>query len=438
VTHDLTSTPGSPALHPDEPDAARWKVHRRRTKYESEWVNVYLDDVELPDGTHIDHHVLAMPKASQTAIVLNDARDHVLLIWRHRFITDKWGWEVPAGWVEPGEDRKESIRREILEETGYEVKKLDRFIEYDAIPGLSSMHFAAWMATAGERVQEPDKREVTDVEWIPIHDIGSLTTNGLITDGPSVIAVSLLLALQHGVKTRNADTSPSSVLDYARELVPILRSDMHWVSTEYTYGGYWKTNDTTSILVMVARATAAIEFLRQYAGADSLWAIRANELYLNKGENQSIESGVRAVGDLIEAWINQVESGIAEVVGAKSRQEVGQLSTDLMVQVRQLIEDRRAHPAAAIVLCGAALEIALRAVTEAHQLDIEERPTISAYVKACRRAELLTKQDVKDIEQIAGMRNSAAHGEFADLSAERAALMEQQTNLMIRRLSDLI
>ena len=76
----------------------RWKVHGRRTMYESDWVNVYLDDVELPDGTHIDHHVLTMPKASQTAIVVDDTRDQVLLIWRHRFITDKWGWEVPAGW----------------------------------------------------------------------------------------------------------------------------------------------------------------------------------------------------------------------------------------------------------------------------------------------------------------------------------------------------
>ena len=45
----------------------RWKVHGRRTMYESDWVNVYLDDVELPDGTHIDHHVLTMSKASQAA-----------------------------------------------------------------------------------------------------------------------------------------------------------------------------------------------------------------------------------------------------------------------------------------------------------------------------------------------------------------------------------
>ena len=86
-----------------------WKVHGRRTMYESDWVNVYLDDVELPDGTHIDHHVLTMPKASQTAVVLNRTEDQILLIWRHRFITDTWGWEVPAGWVEPDERSRKKL-----------------------------------------------------------------------------------------------------------------------------------------------------------------------------------------------------------------------------------------------------------------------------------------------------------------------------------------
>jgi hypothetical protein len=31
------------------------------------------------------------------SIVVMDEDDRVLLLWRHRFITDTWGWEVPAG-----------------------------------------------------------------------------------------------------------------------------------------------------------------------------------------------------------------------------------------------------------------------------------------------------------------------------------------------------
>jgi 8-oxo-dGTP pyrophosphatase MutT (NUDIX family) len=33
------------------------------------------------------------------------------MIWRHRFITDTWGWEVPAGWADDGEEPEDNIRR---------------------------------------------------------------------------------------------------------------------------------------------------------------------------------------------------------------------------------------------------------------------------------------------------------------------------------------
>jgi 8-oxo-dGTP pyrophosphatase MutT (NUDIX family) len=172
----------------------RWKVHGRRTMYESDWVNVYLDDVELPDGTHIEHHVLTMPKASQTAIVLNESRDQVLLIWRHRFITDKWGWEVPAGWVEPGEMPEEAIRREVLEETGYEVDEATPLIEYDAIPGLSTMHFTTWLVVGGRKIRPAEGLEASRVEWHQLTDIATQLSAGNVSDGPSLTALSYFLA----------------------------------------------------------------------------------------------------------------------------------------------------------------------------------------------------------------------------------------------------
>jgi 8-oxo-dGTP pyrophosphatase MutT (NUDIX family) len=45
--------------------------------------------------------------------------DKVLLMWRHRHVTDTWGWEIPAGRVEDGETPEHAAAREAEEETGW-------------------------------------------------------------------------------------------------------------------------------------------------------------------------------------------------------------------------------------------------------------------------------------------------------------------------------
>ncbi|MFE0529822.1 hypothetical protein ACFW0V_19700 [Micromonospora parva] len=227
----------------------------------------------------------------------------------------------------------------------------------------------------------------------------------------------------------------NDVLEYARALASDLESDMAWESGDF--GGYWAAFNFTLKPRIEARGTAALEFFRQYAGSESFWTERALSIYQDKVEHQSMESGVRALSDLLRTWADQVEAGVVEVAGSRSWAEFGVASTDLMSQVRRLLEDRNAHPAAAIVLCGAALEIALRAIVEERNIECDERPTLSVLTRVLRRAQVITAQDVKDLDQCAGLRNLAAHGDFESLSPERAGLMEQQTNILLRRLADL-
>jgi hypothetical protein len=222
------------------------------------------------------------------------------------------------------------------------------------------------------------------------------------------------------------------VLAYARQQAYELEKDMTW-----NENGFWQASDRSMVQMIAARAVAALEFFRQYAGEDSYWTQRAMAVYQNRGENQSLETGARGVGELLRAWYDQVEAGIVEIAGSRAWAEVGIVSTDVMSQVRRLLADGEAHPAAAIVLCGAALEIALRSVVQARSLTLPERPTLSALTGVLRKADLITVQDVKDLEQCAGLRNLAAHGAFDNLSHERAGLMEQQTNILLRRLADL-
>jgi hypothetical protein len=57
----------------------RWKVHGERLLHESDTVRLELADIELTDGTRVDHHVIRIP-FEVVSIVVADTDGNVLLI----------------------------------------------------------------------------------------------------------------------------------------------------------------------------------------------------------------------------------------------------------------------------------------------------------------------------------------------------------------------
>jgi len=178
----------------------KWKTHNRREIYRSKWIELWLDDIEVPSGRRFEHHVLRFPRRSTTAIVIRD--DKILMIWRHRFITDTWGWEVPAGWADIGEDPANAIRREIEEETGWRVQSVKAMNSYYAINGIGDMQFTVFLSHDAIHIGNPaDTDETECVGWIPIEDLPRLIATGMILDGPTLMALSYYLGVYRPLHT---------------------------------------------------------------------------------------------------------------------------------------------------------------------------------------------------------------------------------------------
>jgi 8-oxo-dGTP pyrophosphatase MutT (NUDIX family) len=173
---------------------SRWTVHSTRPAYQSEWVDVWLDDVELPDGERFEHHVVKFPRRSVGAVVVD--RDQTLMIWRHRHITEAWGWEIPAGWADHGEDLARAAAREVEEETGYRAASLSPLVEYNNLSGISTMRYHVFLATDVAQVGRPDEAEASRVQWTPVADLPQLVADGQVVDGPSLTALLYYLAVR--------------------------------------------------------------------------------------------------------------------------------------------------------------------------------------------------------------------------------------------------
>ena len=86
----------------DEP--SRWRTLGERVIYDNPWVWLGQIDVEIPGGERFWHHVVRLHRAA--VMVLADDQDRVMMLWRHRFVQDRWGWSCPAAWSMRARNRK--------------------------------------------------------------------------------------------------------------------------------------------------------------------------------------------------------------------------------------------------------------------------------------------------------------------------------------------
>jgi 8-oxo-dGTP pyrophosphatase MutT (NUDIX family) len=171
----------------------RWTVHGERSLYESEFMNLRLVDVELPSGARFEHHVLRFPREAAATVVHDPARG-VLLLRRHRFVTDSWGWEIPGGRVDEGETPAEAAARETLEETGWRPGPVRHLFSYHPAPGGVDQTFHVFAADAAVEEGPPDVDEAERVEWVPLERVRGLVRDGEVSDGYSLTALLWLLA----------------------------------------------------------------------------------------------------------------------------------------------------------------------------------------------------------------------------------------------------
>jgi 8-oxo-dGTP pyrophosphatase MutT (NUDIX family) len=179
-------------------DGLRWMVHGERTVYDNRWVRLALVDVEPPNGKRFEHHVVRLGRVAVALVVDGDER--VLTLWRYRFATDSWGYELLGGLVDEGEEPAETARREVEEESGWRpVGAGEHLIGFQPLPGMVDAPVDVFLFRGAKEVGEPtDTEEAARIEWIPVDRLLELTRRGELLGAGTIIPVLLYLLSRTG------------------------------------------------------------------------------------------------------------------------------------------------------------------------------------------------------------------------------------------------
>lgn len=170
-----------------------WQIHGERTVYDNPWVKLTLVDVEPPGVDRFEHHVVRLQRVAITAVL--DDSDRVLMLWRYRFVPDAWGWELPGGIVESGEDAITAAAREVEEETGWRPTDMEHVVTFQPMVGMVDSPHEIFVAHGATQVGEPeDGEEAGHLEWVPLADIPRLMTAGQLMGAGTLVALLHVLA----------------------------------------------------------------------------------------------------------------------------------------------------------------------------------------------------------------------------------------------------
>ena len=189
---DVTDQPASDRRSPEEVEKGSWTIHREWALYSSEWVAAHGRRGATRRQPHRSppHPCPATGGGDDRARRRPAARDVAA-----RFISDTWGWEIPAGKVDPGETPAEAAARETEEETGWRPGPLTHLAATTRPMGSPISTSTSSLPPTPPISATRPTRTRRRVEWLPGRRGRPLARDGQFGDGLSFSSVARWLAV---------------------------------------------------------------------------------------------------------------------------------------------------------------------------------------------------------------------------------------------------
>jgi len=157
----------APAVNDKSDDERPVRNFDRRKALENTKWNVYLDHIRTDQGVEVRNYMVVEPKirldGKVSGVAVLPVIDAKLILRRaYRYPLEQYFWEIPRGFVEPGETSEYSALRELSEEAGMICAPEDlRFLgsvapEASTLAGMVDIFVALKCRPGGTRdMQEP-------------------------------------------------------------------------------------------------------------------------------------------------------------------------------------------------------------------------------------------------------------------------------------------
>jgi ADP-ribose pyrophosphatase len=171
-------------------DVEAHEVLATERAFEGHIIDVFRDQVRLPDGRTVTWERVAHPGAVGMVPLKEDGK--VVMVRQYRHAVRGVILEIPAGKLDSGEDPVDCANRELAEETGMKAAEMIPLSEFYNSPGYSDERFFAYLARGlSPAPGEAEEDEFLELVEIDLDSATSLIASGQIRDAKSIIGLML-------------------------------------------------------------------------------------------------------------------------------------------------------------------------------------------------------------------------------------------------------
>ena len=156
--------------------------------YKGKIIDLSVETVTLPNGATADLEVISHPGAA-AVVPMKDGRT-VILVRQYRHAVGRFIYEIPAGKLHPGEDPRDCAAREVEEETGYKVGRLEPILSFLTTPGFTNEIIHIFLgAELSPGTQNLGTDEVLEIIEMPLDQAIEHIRDGGIQDAKTIIGL---------------------------------------------------------------------------------------------------------------------------------------------------------------------------------------------------------------------------------------------------------
>lgn len=153
-------------------------------------LNLSTKNVCLPNGNNIRLEIIDHPGAALIVPFLNSGE--VIILKQFRPVVNKYLYELPAGTLGKNESVLSCARRELVEETGYCAKRIEKIGVIYPVPGYSTEKIVIFKAGGLAKVKaKKEMDEVIEASIMPRKTLQGLFKKGQIVDAKTICALTL-------------------------------------------------------------------------------------------------------------------------------------------------------------------------------------------------------------------------------------------------------